>query len=112
MGGDHNKTASVTAKTGSTIQAVTAYDPFTPGFPGGDKSVPGDSTMLPPASFHMSAVKKMRPAFHVRRGARQEYSANFGISRGSTYQGAREPQKMLFSGRMPGSSSSNPAGIK
>src|SRR3970040_640038 len=44
--------------------------------------------------------------------ARQARSAYLGIACGSTYQGALEPQKMLFWGRVTGSSSSNTAGIK
>ncbi len=42
----------------------------------------------------------------------QGRSENFGISCGSTYQAALEPQKMMFWGRMAGSLSRSPAGIR
>ena len=39
-------------------------------------------------------------------------SVNLGISWGSTYQDALEPQNMMFCGRMAGSLSRSPAGIR
>ena len=55
---------------------------------------------------------RIQPEFSGLELADHGRSLNFGITWGSTYQGALESQKITFCGRAAGSPSSSPAGTR